>query len=66
MKRLAQVLDVGSGSGFLSAALAQIVGPQGGRVVGVELVPELVEMARAAAAAPSSASSTLSVRPLLV
>jgi len=34
------VLDVGAGSGWTSALLAQLVGPSG-RVVGVELVPEL-------------------------
>ena len=36
----ARVLDVGSGSGWTTALLAQLVGP-GGRVTGVELVPEL-------------------------
>ncbi len=35
------VLDVGSGSGWTTALLAHLVGPQG-RVVGVERVPELV------------------------
>lgn len=34
-------LDVGSGSGYLSAVFAKMVGPTG-RVVGVELVPQLV------------------------
>lgn len=36
-----RVLDVGSGSGFTTALLAHIVGPQG-RVIGTEIVPELV------------------------
>ncbi|KAG0320376.1 hypothetical protein BGZ99_004534 [Dissophora globulifera] len=37
----AKVLDVGSGSGYLTACMAEMVGPQG-RVVGVEHIPELV------------------------
>jgi protein-L-isoaspartate(D-aspartate) O-methyltransferase len=41
-----RVLDVGSGSGWTTGLLAQLVGPDG-EVVGVELVPELVEMGRA-------------------
>jgi protein-L-isoaspartate(D-aspartate) O-methyltransferase len=36
-----RVLDVGAGSGWTTALLAELVGPSG-RVVGVELVPELV------------------------
>ena len=40
------VLDVGSGSGWTTALLAHIVGPSG-RVIGTELVPELVEFGRA-------------------
>jgi protein-L-isoaspartate(D-aspartate) O-methyltransferase len=35
-----RVLDVGSGSGWTTALLAHLVGPEG-RVVGVEVVPEL-------------------------
>jgi protein-L-isoaspartate(D-aspartate) O-methyltransferase len=35
-----RVLDVGSGSGWTTALLAQLTGPQGS-VIGVELVPEL-------------------------
>ena len=35
-----RVLDVGSGSGWTTALLAHLVGPQG-RVEGVEVVPEL-------------------------
>src|SRR3954451_4291340 len=37
-----KVLDVGSGSGWTTALLARLTGP-GGRVLGVELEPELVE-----------------------
>ncbi|KAF8931006.1 hypothetical protein BGZ58_007907, partial [Dissophora ornata] len=39
----AKVLDVGSGSGYLAACMAEMVGPQG-RVVGVDHIPELVEL----------------------
>ncbi|GAB3817455.1 fibrillarin-like rRNA methylase [Tessaracoccus terricola] len=42
-----KVLDVGSGSGWTTALLAELVGPQG-RVIGVERVPALVEHGRAA------------------
>ena len=41
-----RVLDVGSGSGWTTALLAHLTGPTGS-VLGVELVPELVEMGRA-------------------
>jgi protein-L-isoaspartate(D-aspartate) O-methyltransferase len=41
-----RVLDVGSGSAWTTALLAALVGPTG-EVVGVELVPELVEQGRA-------------------
>lgn len=44
------VLDVGSGSGWTTALLAHLVGPDG-QVVGVELVPHLVEFGRANLAA---------------
>lgn len=40
-----RVLDVGSGSGWTTALLAHLVGPHG-LVYGVEIVPELVELAR--------------------
>ncbi len=43
-----KILDVGCGSGWVSALLAQIVGTPptgGGRVIGIERVPELKEMA---------------------
>ncbi|KAM3418105.1 Protein-L-isoaspartate O-methyltransferase [Cercospora zeina] len=38
-----KVLDVGSGSGYLSHVLAELVKPDG-KVVGVEHIPELVEL----------------------
>lgn len=41
-----RVLDVGCGSGWTTALLAHLVGPQG-EVVGVEIVPDLVEFGRA-------------------
>ncbi len=44
------VLDVGSGSGWTTALLADLVGPEG-RVIGVERIPRLVETSRAALAA---------------
>ncbi len=40
-----RVLDVGSGSGWTTALLGDLVGPEG-EVVGVELVPELVTRGR--------------------
>ncbi len=40
-----EVLDVGSGSGWTTALLAFLVGGEG-RVVGVERVPELVDLGR--------------------
>lgn len=39
----ARVLDVGSGSGYLSAAMGLMVRDKGGFVLGVEKHPELVE-----------------------
>ncbi|KRE36163.1 protein-L-isoaspartate carboxylmethyltransferase [Janibacter sp. Soil728] len=44
-----RVLDVGSGSGWTSAILGELVGPEG-RVIGVERVPELVDRSRRALA----------------
>eukprot|EP00736_Rhodelphis_marinus_P010788 Rmarinus@m.15029 len=38
-----RALDVGSGSGYLSACMAHMVGPTG-RVFGIEYVPELVAL----------------------
>lgn len=43
------VLDIGAGAGFDSLLAAQMVGP-GGRVVGVDMTPEMREKARANAA----------------
>lgn len=40
-----KVLDLGSGSGWTTALLGDIVGPDG-YVIGVELIPELVEIGR--------------------
>lgn len=45
-----RVLDVGSGSGWTAALLAALVGPDG-VVVGVEVVPDLVRLARTQLAA---------------
>ena len=39
----ARVLDVGSGSGYLTAVFAKMVEGEGGKVVGVERFPQLVE-----------------------
>lgn len=41
-----RVLDVGCGSGWTTALLGELVGPDG-EVVGVEIVPELVSRGRA-------------------
>lgn len=38
----AKVLDVGSGSGYLTACLGHLVGDQG-KVIGIDRIPELVE-----------------------
>jgi protein-L-isoaspartate(D-aspartate) O-methyltransferase len=40
-----KVLDIGAGSGWTSALLSHIVGPKG-KVVGIELIPELAERAK--------------------
>ena len=40
-----KILDVGSGSGWTTALLAQIVGPSG-KVFGVELIPALADFGR--------------------
>ena len=40
-----KILDIGSGSGWTSALLSQIIGP-GGQVFAVERIPELVRMGR--------------------
>ena len=41
----ASVLDVGCGSGYLVAVLAKMVG-ENGKVVGIDTIPELVELSR--------------------
>ncbi|MFC7495370.1 MULTISPECIES: protein-L-isoaspartate O-methyltransferase family protein [unclassified Nocardioides] len=41
-----RVLDVGSGSGWTTGLLAELVGPEG-EVLGLELEPDLVEFGRA-------------------
>ncbi|KAF9917494.1 hypothetical protein BX616_000800 [Lobosporangium transversale] len=41
----AKVLDVGSGSGYLTVCMAQMVGPTG-HVVGVDHIPELIEQSK--------------------
>lgn len=40
----AKVLDIGSGSGYLTAVLANLVGPQG-KVVGIDHIQGLVDLA---------------------
>ncbi|KAH0567361.1 protein-L-isoaspartate(D-aspartate) O-methyltransferase-like [Cotesia glomerata] len=43
LKTGARALDVGSGSGYLTACMANMVGPKG-RVIGIEHIPELIEI----------------------
>src|SRR5437016_13297298 len=43
-----KILEVGAGSGYHAATIAEQVGPQG-RVYTIELVPELVKAARSTA-----------------
>ena len=40
-----KILDIGSGSGWTSALLAEIVGPEG-KIIAIDIVPELVEFGR--------------------
>lgn len=40
-----KILDVGSGSGWTSALLAEIVGPEG-KVIAIEIIPELMEFGK--------------------
>ena len=40
-----KILDIGSGSGWTTALLAEIVGPKG-KVIAIDIVPELVEFGR--------------------
>ena len=44
LKQGGKVLDVGSGTGYLTAILAHMVGTSG-QVVGIEHIPELLQMA---------------------
>jgi protein-L-isoaspartate(D-aspartate) O-methyltransferase len=53
-----RVLDVGAGSGWTTALLAQLVAP-GGEVLGVELEPDLVAAARASLAATGTRHATV-------
>ncbi|CAF4375830.1 unnamed protein product, partial [Adineta steineri] len=39
----ARVLDVGSGSGYLTACIARLIQPNG-KVIGIEHIPELVQL----------------------
>uniref|UniRef100_A0A453RRQ9 Protein-L-isoaspartate O-methyltransferase n=1 Tax=Aegilops tauschii subsp. strangulata TaxID=200361 RepID=A0A453RRQ9_AEGTS len=59
-----RALDVGSGTGYLTACFALMVGP-GGRAVGVEHIPELVassaENIKKSAAAPQLNDGSLSI-----
>ena len=50
-----RVLDLGSGAGTDSLIAAQMVGPQG-RVVGIDMTPEMLAKARVAAAAMEAAN----------
>lgn len=52
------VLEVGSGSGWALGLMAHAVGPAG-RVVGVEIIPELAARSRAALAAAGVANATV-------
>jgi protein-L-isoaspartate(D-aspartate) O-methyltransferase len=45
LKEGATALDIGSGSGYLTACMAIMVGPTG-RVVGIEHIPDLVELSK--------------------
>lgn len=44
-KKGMRVLEVGSGTGYVSALLSNIVGPKG-KVFGIDILPELVERAK--------------------
>lgn len=41
-----RVLDVGAGSGYLTACLGHLVDQDGGRVFGIERIPELAQLAQ--------------------
>ncbi len=40
------MLEIGSGSGWLAAVMARLVGPKG-QVTGIELIPDLATQSRA-------------------
>jgi len=40
-----KILDIGSGSGWTSALLAEIVGPKG-KIIAIEIIPELMEFGK--------------------
>lgn len=46
LKPGAKVLDVGSGTGYLTALFSELVSRDGGVVVGIDHIPELVNMSR--------------------
>lgn len=52
------VLEIGSGSGWALGLIARVVGPTG-RVVGVEIIPELAERSRRSLAAAGAANVTV-------
>ena len=60
-----RVLDVGAGSGWTTALLAWLTGPDG-RVHGVEIVPELVDFGAANLAATHQPWASLEVADLTV
>ncbi|GMF20704.1 unnamed protein product [Phytophthora lilii] len=41
-----RVLDVGAGSGYLTACLGHLVDQEGGRVFGIERIPQLAQLAQ--------------------
>jgi protein-L-isoaspartate(D-aspartate) O-methyltransferase len=53
-----EILDIGSGSGWTTALLAECVKP-GGRIVGLEMVPELVTFGREHIANASVQNATI-------
>ncbi|KAK7904354.1 hypothetical protein WMY93_016961 [Mugilogobius chulae] len=61
----ATALDVGSGSGYLTACIARMTGPNG-RVVGIEHIDELVKMSVKNVQADDQSSSLLGASSLLL
>jgi protein-L-isoaspartate(D-aspartate) O-methyltransferase len=41
-----RILDVGAGSGYLTACFGRLVEPARGRVFGIEVIPDLVDFAK--------------------